>query len=170
MKKIIFSFIVILALASTFASAQSKKKGAAHDFEAYIINLIKADWVLHNTRLKYVNSHDEDQTISVEEMKRKYAYFIESVCKQHKDSMCLLVKDTTFIKVIKPYEADYTLYNKLVNKELCFIPYSKVKRKAIHGFITKNSITDEQFEKLYEAYGIEFDNSDKQKKRRGASR
>ncbi|MCQ2217873.1 MAG: hypothetical protein MJZ33_05240 [Paludibacteraceae bacterium] len=163
MNRNVYSFFLALMMASSISFGQGNKSMAMLDFEQYIINLIKSDWVLHNTRLRYVNSHEEDQTVSVEEMKAKYAHFIEGVCKRHKDSMCLLVNDTAYLRIVKPYEADYTLYNKLSTKQICFIPYSKIKHKALQGLINKNSISDEYFEKLYSQYGITFD---KQKKNR----
>ncbi|MBR4841228.1 MAG: hypothetical protein IK005_12245 [Paludibacteraceae bacterium] len=160
MSRNVFSLILILMMA-TGVSAAENKTGSMLDFEQYIINLIKSDWVLHNTRLRYANSHEEDKTVSVEEMKEKYSHFIEGVCKRHKDSMCLLVNDTAYLKIVKPYDADYTLYNKLNNKQICFIPYSKVKRKAIQGFISKSSLPDETFQKLYDQYGIGMDRKKK---------
>lgn len=156
MKKNVLSIIALILMATATAPAQGPKNDVMLDFESYIINLIKSDWVLHNTQLRYVNSHEEDRTISVEEMKAKYSSFIEGICKRHKDSMCLLVQDTSFLKVVKPYEADYTLYSKLNNKQICFMPYSKVKHKVIQGFINKNTISDEHFDKLYRLYGIRY--------------
>lgn len=145
--------ITIFSLVFSNSNAQGSSNSST-DFDRYIVNLVKADWVLHNTRMRYVNSHEEDQTVTLEEMKGKFSKFITDICKRHKDSMCLLVEDTTFFKIIKPYEADHTLYKKIYNKQVCVIPYSKVKHKAIQGYINKDMVADDYFKKFYSTYGI----------------
>lgn len=92
------------------------------------------------------------------DVKDKYHRFIEKICKQHKDSMCLLAKEENYCAVYKPYEANYKLYDKLIKNGICLLPYSKVQpllddKKRV---IVKSRLSDEKFAELYKTYGIVY--------------
>lgn len=148
---------MLLALFGYTCKAQDNPNGKP-DFDFYIINLIKADWTINCSTLRYVNSHDEG-TMYIIDVKDKYHRFIEKICKQHQDSMCLLAKEENYCAVYKPYEADYKLYDKLVKKGICLLPLSKVRpllddKKRV---IVKSRLSDEKFAELYKTYGIVYD-------------
>ncbi|MBP5458478.1 MAG: hypothetical protein J6Y37_18455 [Paludibacteraceae bacterium] len=156
MNKIIYQFL-LFAIFSLTCNAQDAPNGKP-DFDFYIINLIKADWTINCSTLRYVNSHDEN-TMYIVDVKDKYHRFIEKICKQqHKDTICLLTREDNYCAVYKPYEADYKMYDKLLKKSICLIPYSMVQplldeQKRV---IVKSKLSDERFDELYKTYGIVY--------------
>ena len=155
MNKTIYHIILLFALLSFTCQAQSKQ--GKPDFDYYIINLIKADWTINCSSLRYVNSHDEG-TMYIVDVKDKYSRFIEKICKQHNDSMCLLAREENYCAVYKPYEANYKLYNTLLDKGICLLPYSVVRplMEEQKRIITKTKLNDEKFKELFATYGIVY--------------
>lgn len=154
MNKTIQQFLLFVMLGlPCYAQEPTGKPG----FDFYIINLIKADWTINCSTLRYVNSHDEG-TMYIIDVKEKYHRFIERICKQHQDSMCLLTREENYCAVYKPYEADYKMYNNLLKKGICLLPMSKIEAMLDGNkrVIVKSKLSDAQFEELYKTYGIVY--------------